>query len=215
MGLGFRGLGFRGLQHRDFHYTTDRKSPHLANAKPPEVQAKLCTVPAHILPMQPPGVLCKIEQLGWPLKPIEKYEHIWFPIKAIRDNNEYPRGLPRQALGKAALHYYPRRCLLGSLLRLIPHIAGSTCRLPEVRLQDGEGYREASKGTKNAVLLRGPVGGNPSSSNIPTKPLQIPRHDVKKLKPSTSRNPIPSPKPSSNTPSPPLLEHPKDPKATT
>ena len=33
--------------------------------------------------------------LGWPLQPFEKYEYIRSPIKAIRENIKYPRGLPR------------------------------------------------------------------------------------------------------------------------
>ena len=36
-----------------------------------------------------------VELLGWPLKPVEKYQNVGSPIKAIRENIKYPRGLPR------------------------------------------------------------------------------------------------------------------------
>ena len=38
-------------------------------------------------------------RLGWRLKPIERYQYIWSPIKAIRENITYPRGLPSRAQG--------------------------------------------------------------------------------------------------------------------
>ena len=40
----------------------------------------------------------KHELLGWPLKPFEKLKYIGSPIKAIRENVKYPRGLPRLLL---------------------------------------------------------------------------------------------------------------------
>ena len=41
--------------------------------------------------------------LGWSLKPFEKYQYIGSLIKAIRENIDYPRGLPRDDVANPCL----------------------------------------------------------------------------------------------------------------
>ena len=45
--------------------------------------------------MVPLALVTARQTLGWPLKRLTKYQHVGFPIKAIRENIKYPRGLPR------------------------------------------------------------------------------------------------------------------------
>ena len=47
---------------------------------------------------QPKTFRKKSMSLGRPLKPIEKYQYMGYPIKPIRENIKYPRGLPRSLL---------------------------------------------------------------------------------------------------------------------
>ena len=47
------------------------------------------------IPRGPSGLAGSFgDRLGWPLQPFEKYEYVGSPIKAIRENIKYPRGLP-------------------------------------------------------------------------------------------------------------------------